>query len=267
MYNEIFSRNIGIFSKEEQDKLRQSTIAIAGVGGVGPLLAERLVRMGIGNIKIADPGVFKKSDFNRQFGSSLVSEGNNKATVIYQQLKDINPEARIEFTDRGIWSEKDARLFASNSNLVIDEMDFGLFRQSIWLQRAARQKNIHYLFAYAIGFGAMVVVFGPSGLTLEEYDNLLPDADLNKVDELNIPLEKILPVFPSYGPSQSSEEYKQIIDREKPGPTTSVGVGLTSILAANEAINIILKKREIITAPRYIYLDLMDRRFLVGDTQ
>jgi len=50
-------------------------------------------------------------------------------------------------------------------------------------------------------------------------------------------------------------------------PTSSVGVGLTSILTANEAINILLKKKEITVAPRYLYIDLMEQRFVVGNMQ
>ena len=60
----------------------------------------------------------------------------------------------------------------ADCDLIIDEMDFGMFRHSIWLQRAARKENIHYLFAYAIGFGALAVIFSPKGMTLEEYDDL-----------------------------------------------------------------------------------------------
>jgi hypothetical protein len=44
-------------------------------------------------------------------------------------------------------------------------------------------------------------------------------------------------------------------------------VGLTSILTANEAINILLKKKEITVAPRYLYIDLMEQRFVVGNMQ
>ena len=49
-YEEMTQRNIGILSCEQQGKLRQSTVAIAGVGGVGGLTAERLVRLGIGGL-------------------------------------------------------------------------------------------------------------------------------------------------------------------------------------------------------------------------
>jgi hypothetical protein len=35
-------------------------------------------------------------------------------------------------------------------------------------------------------------------------------------------------------------------------------------LAANEAINVLLVKRDIVSAPQYTYVDLMDKRFVVG---
>jgi hypothetical protein len=57
---------------------------------------------------------------------------------------------------------------------------------------------------------------------------------------------------------------QKIFAGEIPVPTTSIGVGLASTLAANEAINIILRKRDIVTAPGYIYIDLLDQRLVVG---
>ena len=131
LYSEIYSRNIGIINESEQEKLHQSTIAIAGVGGVGGLLAERLIRMGVGRLKITDPGTFEKSNFNRQFGASMTSLGHNKAEEVFHQIKGINPQATIDFNTIGITSEAEAIDFVSDCDLVIDEMDFGLFKQSI----------------------------------------------------------------------------------------------------------------------------------------
>lgn len=263
-YREIYSRNIGIFTEAEQDKVRRSTIAIAGMGGIGGLLAERLIRLGIGRLKITDPGAFEKSNFNRQFGSSTLSLGKNKAEVVYEQLRDINPEAHIDYSEDGITTQNNAKLFVSDCDLVIDEMDYNMFKQSIYLQRAARIEGIHYFFASALGFGALVVIFAPQGLTLEEYDNLPLNVDLNNIEELHVPLERIMPVMPSYAPTATHDILQKVYAGEKLAPTISIGVGLASILAANEAINIILKKREIATAPQYTYIDLLDRRLIVG---
>ena len=267
-YKRIFSRNIGILTESEQDKLRDSTIAIAGAGGVGGLLAERLVRLGVGHLKIIDPEAFEETNLNRQFSSSMVNLGKNKAEAVFMQIKDINPEANIYYNKSGIKTESDAHLLVHDCDLVVDEMDFGLFKESILLQRAARQRGVYYIFTSAIGFGALIAIFDPQGWTLEEYNNLPRDIDLNDVDQPTVPLERICPVIPSYFTGDIMQEMvdimQEIVSGKRPGPTISIGVGLASILAANEAVNIILRRRDITTAPKYTYIDLLDRTFIVG---
>lgn len=268
LYRSIFSRNIGFFSESEQEKLRSSTIAIAGMGGVGGLLAERLIRLGVGQLKILDSENFEQSNLNRQFGSSMLNLGQNKAEAVFKQTKDINPLARMQYTKTGIKTEDEAGLFVTGCDLVVDEMDFGSFRESIFLQRAARRRGIYYMFAVDIGFGALAVIFDPNGLTLEEYDKLPSDVNLQDAQELRVPLERICPVMPSYAAPASDEANKilcEVLAGDRPAPTNSIGVGLASILAAIEAINILLKKRAIVSAPQYTYIDLMDRKFLVNN--
>jgi molybdopterin/thiamine biosynthesis adenylyltransferase len=260
-YRAIFSRNIGLFTEAEQDKLRKSTIAIAGVGGVGGLAAERLIRLGVGRLKITDPGDWEESNFNRQFGSSMLNLGQNKAEVVFKQIKDINPQAHIFHSNTGITNENDANLFADGCDFVIDAMDHGLFKQSILLQRAARHRGIHYLFTAAIGFGALSVVFDPQRLTLEEYNNLPLDVDIDDPEKLRVPLERIVPIIPSYATDITM--LNEIIAGKRPVPTNSIGAGLAAILAASEAINVILEK-DVPKAPNYTYLDLVDRRLVAG---
>lgn len=264
-YRKTFNRNIGVFTEAEQERLRRSTVAVAGMGGVGGLLTERLVRLGVGNLKLTDPGTFEESNLNRQFSSSVRNLGQNKAESVFGQVRDINPEANIYYSTTGIKTENDANLFVSGSDLVIDEMDYGAWKESIFLQRAARKRGIYYLFTSALGFGALVVVFDPNGLTLEEYNKLPLNIDLTSVKEMSVPRERILPVMPSYATAAMSfDMLQEIIQGKRPVPTCSIGVGLTSILAASEAMNIILKRKEIITAPGYVYIDLLDQKFTVG---
>ena len=52
-YEEAFSRNLGIFTKEEQETLRNSRVAIIGMGGVGGVHLMTLTRLGIGKFTIA----------------------------------------------------------------------------------------------------------------------------------------------------------------------------------------------------------------------
>jgi tRNA A37 threonylcarbamoyladenosine dehydratase len=68
-YHEAFSRNIGLFTVEEQEKLRRSRVAIAGMGGVGGVHLVTLARTGIGNFTIADPDRFELANMNRQWAT------------------------------------------------------------------------------------------------------------------------------------------------------------------------------------------------------
>ena len=267
LYNEIFSRNVLFLTESEQDKLRRSTISIAGVGGVGGLLAERLIRLGVGYLKITDPEDFELSNLNRQFGSSMLSLGRNKAQVVFAHLKDINPQAKIHYSETGVKTQDDANTLVSDCDLVVNEMDFGLFRESIFLQRAAREKGIYCISANAIGFGALVVIFDPEGLTLEEYNKLSPDIDVDDAEDLMAPLERICPVIPSYAIADAAEAdtiIREIIAGARPAPSHSIGSGLAAVLAANEVTNILLRKRDVASAPQYTYVDLVDRQFIVG---
>ena len=128
-YEDIFTRNIGLFTEAEQEKIRKSSIAIAGVGGIGALAAERLIRTGVGKLKMTDPGDMEASNLNRQFGSSTINIGHNKAEVAYEQIRDINPQAEISFTKTGIRNADDASRIVEEADFLIDVMDFGLFRQ------------------------------------------------------------------------------------------------------------------------------------------
>src|SRR3990167_6528215 len=80
-YNEAFSRNEGLISKEEQERLRSSRIAIPGLGGVGGVHLMTLARMGIERFHIADADQFSLANFNRQYGASVSNLGKNKTEV------------------------------------------------------------------------------------------------------------------------------------------------------------------------------------------
>jgi tRNA threonylcarbamoyladenosine dehydratase len=261
LYRSIFSRNFGLLSEEEQEMIHNSTIAIAGLGGIGGLAAERLIRIGVGGLRITDPSDFEISNLNRQFGASIDVIGRNKTEVIREQLGNINPEVRIEFSNAGIVAGSDIDGFIRGCNLVIDAMDYGMFRESILLQRAARKLDTYYLFSAAIGFGAISVVFPPKGITLEEYNNLSKDINLDNPAQINVPMDNVIPIMPSYVKNKSI--LSDIYTGKIPVPQSSIGVGLAAIQTASEAVNIIIG-RDTPVAPNYTYLDLIDRRIVVS---
>jgi len=77
------------------EKLKQATVGIAGVGGLGSFVATALARVGIGSLIIADFDVVEPSNLNRQhyFVDQL---GLPKVAALADTLGRINPYVRVD---------------------------------------------------------------------------------------------------------------------------------------------------------------------------
>src|SRR3954469_9436367 len=94
-YQEAFARHLGLVNPEEQERLRSSRVAIAGMGGVGGIHLITLARLGIGAFHIADPDHSELANFNRQYGATTRSMGRGKAEVMAREARAINPELEL----------------------------------------------------------------------------------------------------------------------------------------------------------------------------
>lgn len=179
-YSLMVDRNEGLFSTKTQQKIKESTVCIAGCGGVGGVTAECLTRMGVGSLVLSDPENFDLSNFNRQIGASLDSLGNNKASSLATRLKLINPDLEIHVLSEGL-NENNYDFFISKADLVIDAIDYFApdVRRDIY--RLANKKNISVISTPAIGFGTLGMNFSPSGYSLE---NLLDQKGQFKTNKL-----------------------------------------------------------------------------------
>ena len=261
-YKEMTSRNAGTLTENEQEILRNSCVAVAGTGGVGGLLAERLVRIGIGNIRIADPEAFDHTNLNRQYGSDTGTIGQNKAATVAVILKKINPGLNIECYDKGIRTRNDASKFADNAAVVVDGMDYGMFRENIWLQQQARANNAHYLFSSSLGFGAIVANFDPKGPTLEQFMGMSEiDIEGDRDITQDVDKSKVVPYLPDYLHRKvDAANLAGMVAGEMPVSVNCVGAGLNAIMVAGEVVNILIRNAPITTIPNYTYIDLFEKK-------
>lgn len=81
-------------------KLRNSRVAIFGVGGVGSYVTEALSRAGIGSITLVDGDVVTLSNINRQLIALTSTLGVNKAFAMAERIRDINPEIEVAAIDQ-----------------------------------------------------------------------------------------------------------------------------------------------------------------------
>lgn len=104
-------------------KIRNKTILIIGLGGVGGTALESIVRMGVNNIIIVDNDVVDITNLNRQILSLKSNIGEYKTEVAKKRILDINPECNVITINKFIDSTNYLELFSYNIDYVIDACD------------------------------------------------------------------------------------------------------------------------------------------------
>lgn len=84
-----------LLGSEKIEQLHNSTVAVIGLGGVGAYAAEMLARAGVGRMIIADADVVTPSNKNRQLLALDSTMGLPKVQMMYNRLKDINPDIEL----------------------------------------------------------------------------------------------------------------------------------------------------------------------------
>lgn len=91
----IFDRQIAFWGEEKQEFLRKSSVFVAGIGGLGCLLSEIMVRSGIGRIYICDKGIVDEPDLNRQLFYTQKDIGRKKIDIAAEWLSKIHDYSEI----------------------------------------------------------------------------------------------------------------------------------------------------------------------------
>ena len=78
---ERYKRQNLIIGSDGQELLRQSRILVAGVGGLGNVLAAYLVAAGFGYLRLVDYDRVEISNLNRQVVFQEIDVGREKTTV------------------------------------------------------------------------------------------------------------------------------------------------------------------------------------------
>ena len=87
-----FVRTELMYGKDAIAKLRQSRVAVFGIGGVGGYVVEALARTGVGFLDLIDDDVVNLSNLNRQIYALHSTLGRPKVDVAEERCKDINPD-------------------------------------------------------------------------------------------------------------------------------------------------------------------------------
>jgi len=106
------------------ERLAQSHILVAGLGGVGAYAAELICRAGAGRMTIVDADVVQESNINRQLPALHSTLGRKKSEVVGERLTDINPRLKLEVISGFLRDEYTEQVLDScKYDFVVDAID------------------------------------------------------------------------------------------------------------------------------------------------
>jgi adenylyltransferase/sulfurtransferase len=141
-----------------QRQLKQATVMIAGLGGLGSISAYYMAAAGVGHLKIVDKDRVADHNLNRQILHATGDIGQTKTTSAWQKLKALNPWCHIETLTQSITCDT-VDAMASGCDLILDGTD-NLATRKV-LNRASYQAGIPFIFGGVNGFDGMLAVFIP----------------------------------------------------------------------------------------------------------
>ena len=121
MSEERYSRTLKLIGQEGLAKLRAARVIVIGCGGVGSYAAEACTRAGIGHLTFMDGDTVAQSNLNRQLVALTSTIGRNKAEVMAERARDIDPETDV--TALGRFYRTGDELDLTQYDWVIDAID------------------------------------------------------------------------------------------------------------------------------------------------
>lgn len=117
-------RETALIGAEAVEKLKNSSVLVFGIGGVGGYCVEALVRAGVGTLTLVDNDRVNITNLNRQIIALESTLGMLKTEAAAKRIRDIDPGCRVhelpEFADAG----NIARIIdGASPDYIIDAID------------------------------------------------------------------------------------------------------------------------------------------------
>ncbi|MCW9028864.1 MAG: molybdopterin-synthase adenylyltransferase MoeB [Kangiella sp.] len=231
-----YSRQIILpeIDEEGQAKLKQSSVLIVGMGGLGSPVAMYLAAAGIGHLVIADQDTIEQSNLQRQIAHTLESVGDSKVSSAKTTLENLNPWIKVTTIEQRLDGEvlDDA---VANTDVVIDCSDNYATRFA--LNKACVGHSRTLVSGTAIRFNGQVAVFNQTPESACYH--CLYQAD--QFNDKNCEDQGILaPVVGVIGSLQATEVLKSLM---------GIGQSLDSHLLIYDALNANFKTIELTKDP------------------
>ena len=166
------------FTSQHQSRLKNSSVIIIGIGGLGNPVAQYLASAGVGRMTLIDHDSSELSNLHRQPFFSESDIGRRKASVAQEKLKVLSSECTVDVIcerfDAGSGID-----FCKNHDLIIDCCDLPSTKRAI--DAVAFALKIPLICGAVSRFDGQVTVFHGEAST--RYNDLFPQASDASADE------------------------------------------------------------------------------------
>lgn len=136
-------RSALLLGNEALEILKNKTVLVVGIGGVGSFCVEALARTGIGHLILVDKDKVESSNINRQLLATTETIDQVKVIVMKKRIQTLNPECKVDMYDCFYDCSMDEKIFSQKIDFVIDCIDSIKSKQD--LAMACIQRDIPFL--------------------------------------------------------------------------------------------------------------------------
>jgi len=255
-YREMTKKNIGVYTEEEQTKLRNSKIVLFGLGGVGGMEAILCARAGVGSITGVDPDTFEISNINRQMLAMSSTIDEYKSVATENHLKDINPYLNTHFHAVRVTEENVYDLMKGH-HLVLEALDDMPSR--IVVHRAAKALGIPSIsMSGSPPHRGFVSCFLPQSISYEDALNIQvqgkPISDPAVTEFIhNIKKKRAIYSATRGAPTSWANDF---CNGKAGWIITPIRAALIASFSCHEAIQLLIGDKPLAIAPKAIMIDL-----------
>ena len=180
--NELFMSSEGLINPELRERIKATTLLVAGAGSVGNPVATLATRIGFQHIMVADPDQVEISNLPRQ-EYDISDLKTNKAEATGRHLKKINPHAYVTVIRQGIIPEN-VRPLVDKATFIVDAIDVSALDMMWELHKEAKRQGKIVITGFDMAGTAVVVIYRYDNPDSKILNGALREQDISKFRQL-----------------------------------------------------------------------------------
>lgn len=144
-----YSRTELLIGEKGLERLKQASVVVFGVGGVGSHCIEALARCGVGRLVLVDNDTVSLTNINRQSIAYHSTVGKYKTKLMKERIRDINPEIQVHTLELFALPDNLDLLFEEKVDYIVDAID--TVTAKLALAEQALKRNIPIISSMGTG--------------------------------------------------------------------------------------------------------------------